>query len=546
MEGSLFMKNRIGLFLFAGALALMPSRGFAQTCTLGPFTSATPLSTINSQISSAQSGAIVCLQRGQVWSAASGLSISASHPGASRVTICASTGTSCTDSGAANPRIAVTGTCVSLNGGGGGYNISNLDCYNSDANNGVKAWGIDHGTHDVTISGGVIDGFWQAAYLDGGSGADADKIKWGVCGHPVEIRGGPALTDRDRSVSWGGLTNSSISLWIHDFNGPSSGSHSNTSHWIDLAQNGNLSPTTSSHDVTFECGLYQFTNSSAGTSLLKINRGYHIVFRDNTFQVVAGKASTSVISLADHAAGGTEGITGSGVNCAGAEIYRNKFLGGSAIFNGIGADICVYNNIFDWTNSGDAMTGVMAFHYETAAAGDTPISNVRIYNNTIYKNSGIESFPSLVRDNPGTPTRTLPSNNALFNNLVWDTTPNSLNAAVWGSNCGTFGANGANIKNNFVYTPNDSTPGIWSGCSAASGTNSAPYNTDPGLVDAKNGNFALATGSVLAGKGIAAGAPSNGDFLQNARQSPPSIGAYEVVSGVAPLQPPVLIQITTN
>src|SRR5262245_62034551 len=105
VEGLRAMSIRVGLLLLLAGIALAPLRASAQTCTIGPLTSSTSMSALNSQINSAPNGAVVCLQRGQTWSSGSGLVLTSSHPDTARVTICGASGTQCTPAGTTpNPR----------------------------------------------------------------------------------------------------------------------------------------------------------------------------------------------------------------------------------------------------------------------------------------------------------------------------------------------------------------------------------------------------------------------------------------------------------
>lgn len=550
------MRIQVALALLAGWVVLLPSQSSAQTCTVGPFTSSTSLSSLSSSINSAPNGAVVCLQRGQNWSAGSGLSIGTSHPDGSRVTICSSTSGQCSDSGAANARLSISGgSCVAFSSNSGGYYVKNLDCYQTDGANAANAWGIGQRVHDITIEGGVVDGFFRAVFTtEGRASVLPYNIRFGLCGGPghwVEVRGGPTtMPNGDRHSWYGSVINAHISTWVHNFVS-AGGSHINTSHMHDIG-GGDGAWNEGQHDITIECGLYQVDATAAnniGAVLLKLNRGYNWVIRDNTFQVVNGNYSVNSIGFSSHAAGGTEGISGGGVPGAGGQVYRNVFDGMNGVWNEIAADLDVFNNVFIYANpDSGGVFGVIRYAYQAAASDDMPITNNRVFNNTVYFNSDANSWGLLGSDNPGTPTRPLPTNLQLYNNLVYHTGHNGVNsgAQVFESNCARFGTNGANIRNNFVYTPNDSTPSLWSGCSGASGNSASPYNVNPGLANPANGSFSLTASSPLVGKGIGAGAPLD-DFAKNTRPKPPSIGAYDLGTGAAPaLEPPVLIQISTT
>jgi len=387
-----------------------------------------------------------------------------------------------------------------------------------------------------------------------GDGAEASlptNLRLGLCGGAgrwFEIRNGPStMPNGDRSSMYGALKNSSVSTFVHNFS-TSGGTHINTSHFNDLA-GGSVAWNDNEHDVTVECGLYQVdaTQPNNVNSMIKIDRGYHWIIRDNTFETINGSGGPSALNFSSHAANGTEGISGGGTAGAGAQVYRNLFHNVSSISNEIAADLDVYNNVFLYDNPDTGTFGIIRYAFQAAAADDVPISNVRVFNNTVYYNSDNQSAGLLAWDNPGTPTRPVPTNLQLFNNLVYHTGHHSPNgASIFSSNCNHFGANGVNIRNNFIYTPNDSSPSIWSGCSGPTGNSAAPYNVNPGLTNPTGGNFSLTASSPLIGKGVGSGAPAS-DFSNQQRPNPPAIGAYDLAgTGVTPLPPPTLVQITTN
>lgn len=538
------MTNRVGLVLLLAVAALAPLRAFAQTCTVGPFTSSTPIATINSQLNSAPDGAVACLARGQNWSGTSGINITSSHPDGNRVTVCASTNGSCTPAnGTANPRITISGTsgrCVSLNGVSG-WNFRNVDCYASSTN---TAWDVRKSTANVTIEGGVIDGWWGAFFLDNGSGPYVNNVKLGTCANRVEVRNGPPpAAGQLRTATWGPLTNSSMSIWIHDFVGTNAGGQD---HMIDLGQNGSADPYHATSNLTVECSLLQYSGTGQMGTMIKAARGTNLTVRDNTFEVIGtGCSSIKALAFDSHYDPAVEGWDG-------AEVYRNVFKMGkcAAIINAVGKNLKIYNNVAIG-EADDYQRGLIQFWYQAGQPEDLQVSNVAIFNNTVYRtgNSSGGGGYAMVSDNPPISSGRLPGTNlSLYNNLFYNT---DTDAKIWSAvqaGCNGYGTNGANIRNNYVFTPNDPTPALWSGCSGASGTNAAPYNLAPGVVSPTTGNFALASGSVLAGKGISAGAPTNGDFVSSPRPSPPSIGAFDVAGtgGVVPLEPPVLIQISGN
>src|SRR5882672_11469462 len=95
-------------WLYVLVAVTLPLYGHAQTCTFGPFTSSTTIASLQILISGAADGDTVCLTRGQNWTGTSGITISTTHV-TTRVNICASTGSVCSSTGAANPRLTLSG-----------------------------------------------------------------------------------------------------------------------------------------------------------------------------------------------------------------------------------------------------------------------------------------------------------------------------------------------------------------------------------------------------------------------------------------------------
>ena len=122
-----------------------------------------------------------------------------------------------------------------------------------------------------------------------------------------------------------------------------------------------------------------------------------------------------------------------------------------------------------------------------------------------------------------------------FNNVIHDNSVQSATGAVVVEvgNCNDFGANGSRIHDNYVYTPNDSTPDVgWVSCSGAA-TNPTSYQTSPGLAGPNNTGlpgaerFSITADDILLyQKGSPTGAPAT-DYMQAIRPAPPSIGALD-------------------
>jgi hypothetical protein len=524
------------------------------SCTVAFDSSSTPtLATVNTAINAAIDGQVVCLARGSVWSAATGITITASHPNSNRVQVCASTGAVCSDSGAANPRISLTGTggtgiSFTAGSGAGGYYFKNLDLYQTNAANNATGVGIGSGMHDITFEGSVIDTFWRAVNTNEETNFP-DNVTFGLCGgagHWIEIRNGPT-TIGDRAAIYGGMTNSHISVWIHDFSAGGTG-HFATSHYIDMGAGRNTQWFNSQHDLTIECSLIQFdashSNNISATET-KINRGFHITIRDNTFEVLNGSGGPNAVAYADHGdsgnAGSSEGVSGSGATGAGSQFYRNIVRGQNALQASEIADLDVFDNVFDFTNAGGTSTGIIRYHYGDGATDDVPIADIRIFNNTIFKGSTTPAMFGSISDNPTPPpNRPLPTDLQLFNNLWYEATDNladdtngnaDIGVNIFTQNCARYGTNGTNIHDNYVYSPNDTTPTVWSGCSAAArNSNQSPhaagFNINPLLVNVGVSDLHLLSSSSPPYKF------SNGvlgpafDYDQHAQTSPNTAGAF--------------------
>jgi len=536
-----------GFLLAAGGI--LPVHAFAQTCTVGPFTSSTALSDVSTKASAAANGAVVCLTRGNTWTAGSGLLLTSSHPDSSRVTICASTGSACSDSGAANPKIVESsnasnldspnGRCVRVGAGGGGFNFKNLDCDSSVGSE--QAWDIDETASNITVEGGKTKNYKRLlANFTSGGGNRPTNIHFGTCANRHEYSNNPPITGSNSGFIYGGFINSTFSVWFHDLSGRTDGSAAQ-SHMIDFDVSGGT-PANGTLNQVIECSLIEFNGTRMG-NLIKPSRGTNMTIQDSVFRVTTSMDG-DVIGVGTHNGAGTEGQIG-------LTIRRNRFEMPGTVWSPIGLSnaqqVVIENNvaILPGQVGGGFQHGFIGWQGNTTGNG-IALSDITIRNNTVYRTgAGGTSGSGMLNEAGGSISAF--SNVSVYNNLFYDLGAGSATIFSMGvSGCGGYGSNGSNIKNNWVYTPNDSTPSL-ANCSGTTWANSAPYNQDPGLVDAANGNFALATTSPLKGKGISASALTT-DIMQNARPSPPSIGAYDVSSdgGTPALQPPVLIQISGN
>lgn len=538
--------------------------------TCSGFTSATGFSTVQALAQGAGDDDVVCLERGQIWSTPTGMSLTVSHPNAHRTIICASDAQNCSDSGAANPRVSMTAdaSAVTFTTNSGGYTIQNLDTYSTSSASSFNpaAWMIAaEGIHDVSVAGVVIDGFYRAfgATIPGATPLNYPTgINFGQCGgvgHWVEIRGGPSvLTGKsNRAVTYGSWVNSSISIYVHDWLAPS-GSFAATSHMLDMGD-GNTNFNGSLHDLDLQCSRFEHDRNGAHgdgvpvpACMNKFNRGYNLRFHDNDCREVAVGANNgaSCFCFATHNSGGQEGVgdtTGTGTAGAGAKIYRNTFTNQQAVFNHLASDVDIYNNIFDFTlieGDGSGPPGLYQTSYKDANPEDIDPIHIRIFNNTLYQRGsntlcgggcgyGV-MFSTEAGQGSVNPSKS--TNNEAFNNVIQIADTIDAKAVTFSnSSCSEFGTNGANMHDNFVYSPGDSTPAL-GGCSAADFTKSgatngndggAEYNvTAPGF-NTPGTDFDIAAGSRVYHLGTTTNCPAD-DYAQVTRPGGAcSIGAYD-------------------
>lgn len=467
--------------------------GGGLACDLGPYTSSTAVSTLTSIINTASDGDVICLQRGQTWTAAAGLNPVSLHPSGTRVTICASTGSSCSDSGAANPKITITaasGNCVAFGGSSGGYTFKNLDC-TAPSNSTGTGYTFPPGSKNVTVEGGVITGFKQFWTYTGESATPADSIYMGTCASPVEATGTPVDDGSHRAAVYGSSRNSKISVYMHDADWYRTDFQD---HMLDITDFSHSTSACEAFDgacsvnnLTVECS--HFVDNAAHSNrgaYFKFAKGMTLTFRDNLIEHPSGSCADHFINFATHNDTGGEGWDG-------AEIYRNYFNYGACSPIGIfaGRNINIYDNVANLA-TGAFQRGFVQFDQtQPSTTGNLQIDNVAIYQNTIYRpgsTPGSGDYP-IIGDNGGAPAadRDPGTNLSVYNNLFYVTA--ASNPEVWGTaegqTCNGYGTNGANIHDNYVYSPN-AVPSLWSGCSgAARNSNQSPhtgaYTTAPNL-----------------------------------------------------------------
>jgi len=535
---------------------LTPLLARSQSCTLGPYSSATPLATISSAINSAPDGSVVCLQRGSNWSSsATALTINNGHPDANRVLVCASTGSACSDTGGANPKFLAK-SCYSLSSTSDGYTFRNLDCECTMPNTDLTsvAGPLSAGLRDVTWEGGVYRNFSLFANLGGSDASPTNpnptNIKLGTCGHVLEFTG--SHPPSRSHVAYGVCINCGFSLYVHDFNSaqPSAG----MGHHLDFAAWEQGSPTdgwSRSKNIVVECGHYTSSSKTSASvgAMLKFSQGTGAIIRDNVFE----KENDG-----DKSGNCSQGITfGPHVEAdanemwLGAEVYRNVFSMKycDSMSTSRGSDLRIYNNVFNLDfapGDGEAPEAIAigADNASSTAYGNNPPNRAYIYNNTFYSNLDTQyAEHQMIQQGSGS------SGHKLYNNVFIATAGPTNRSQIFRGHCSDWGTNGADIANNVVYTPNDPTPLLWSGCTAASNNSAAPYNRNPGLANPQSttlpivDRFKIGSGaSILLGTGRSSGAPAT-DFLSIARPTPPSIGAFDAGSSgsSAQLEPPVLL-----
>src|SRR5262245_29797724 len=121
------MARAYGTLLLCIVTLALALESRAQTCTR-TYTSSTSIATITSELNDSNithDGSLVCFQRRDTWTSATCLTLSASHADGARVTLCASSGGTCSDTGGAQPALTITASvpCVQFASGASGYSI---------------------------------------------------------------------------------------------------------------------------------------------------------------------------------------------------------------------------------------------------------------------------------------------------------------------------------------------------------------------------------------------------------------------------------------
>jgi hypothetical protein len=479
------------------------------------FQSGSTISQIQNAINNAIPGKTICLQRGAVFSASDGISITNSGTSANPITICASSnGVSCNEAGI-NPKISITGAGedvkgIEFRGGIQWIIVKHLDFEGINDGAGLLFSGTTPASH-VSILACNISRF-NSGWLSNPwvQTTPPNYIYIGSCEYPLNIFDINANTDSRGSGGYGWFSNSVMAV-----NYKNTGSDGVFDHNVYFSTGPRTIPT---QNMTFECGTYTDSSlDSDGVSIglyIKIS-GYHtgMKIRNNTFY--DDKCNTYVIG----AGTSNDGLVG---EYAEAEIYNNVFETPCpvTIASTLFKNTKIYNNLFNYKNYaggwGDHFISLEKADYSASTLGNNEVYNNNFICNERYCPDDMgESFFINVVDQG--------SNNKFFNNLFYS---NNSNVILFENTCNQFGTGGADFDNNFVYTPNDASPQMLN-CSGGSG-NSRVFNINPKLKDALHGDYTLLSNSPLINNGRVLGAPGF-DFLNNPRGSNPDIGAFEYV-----------------
>jgi hypothetical protein len=285
-------------------------------------------------------------------------------------------------------------------------------------------------------------------------------------------------------------------------------------------------------NVTIEGGRWELASASTDIgSVIKAAYGKNMIFRN--MEVV----ETEPTSITGTAPGGihleghstpTSGAPWSGVlGWEGARIYNNYFALGNShqaiMLSRLGWDIDFYNNVIDSNGNMTPLGGSYVWITDGQTTQQAPPrelpNNVRVFNNTFYIPDA-SSAPILQSNVAST-------DNRAWNNLMID---DRATARIFESTCGSWGAGGANLHDNFVYSQNDATPNL-GGCVSATWPPGGSYNTAPGIADTTPEvddvqDFDITDSSAVSDIGSATPTFPATDHEGAAQTNPPSIGAF--------------------
>lgn len=528
--------------------------GAVLACDIGPFTSATPFSTVSAQINGAADGKVVCLARGQTWSTSAGMDLTVSHANSARVTVCGSTVGTCTDTGLPNPKLSITALTTPGNGssaqgsmlrcasGAGGFDILNIDA-EAPLNNGNMGVNLIHGCSNLTVAGGTLTSFEHWGWMDMGGGAPPNNVKIGTCANPQTWTDSGA---NNRGLGlYGTCTNCSLSVNVTGVNVSEVGN--GQSHVIDIASNqGQWQGSSAANGLTVECSTFDGLTSTFGGTIIKAACGSNGTFQDNTF--TGGCIHGSLVGFDSH------GLDSHLWGWDTAVVRRNKatFTCGDTnklVSVGIGSHISIENNIVKYPQSGDTGPAIH-LNCHDGNPGDNFIVGVTAINNTIQRTGngvpdGFGGFGQAILGDKGEGCgsgRPAATDLVLKNNLILanDANPPTVLVQAHGT-CNDYQTNGSGIDSNFLWQSGVGTPSFLSctgddGGAASAWPKSGPTNgadgfaTDPLLVDIANMDFRLVSAtSRLYKNGV--GTPGQSrtcvatDRLGNPQTNPCTIGA---------------------
>lgn len=477
----------------------------SEACTHGPYTSPdtapglgtdVSVSALAGVINGAPPGSVICVKRGETWNFASGFLLS--HSMNESIIVCATSSSSCDTAAAADPIFQLTtdtappgggpasslGSCIVAPPGTGGVHFKNIVCRGRTTALDSVALYLWRGSANITFESGHFD-TWRSYYFSNrGSTSDPapTNIKFGLPGKRQTWSGSVNVCHLG---SYGSLDDSSFSIDARDINltPVSCGAVSVAQfHLIDVScdpcddsafPNGAIS-----HDIEMIDTWFRSTLTGGGTHT-KFAHGINLTVRDSIFE----DCSLAPIAFASH---------GANNGWLGADVFRNRFQPpvGCTAYSGIiiqvGDSVDIYSNIVK-VSDGTSSHGFVQFSCKGDPSGtNTPPHNARIFNNTVVRVGNSTGFPIIANDGPTSGTNcSVPAyqleNELVVNNVIVENdTIESLPWAVWGSGetCSDWGANGANVHDNFAWSENV-TPGVTT-CSAADWTAGGATSGDDG------------------------------------------------------------------
>jgi len=196
-------------------------------------------------------------------------------------------------------------------------------------------------------------------------------------------------------------------------------------------------------------------------------------------------------------------------------------------------DAQVYNNLF-WNNESTASTGHKQFGDLEIYSTEAAIGTVQVYNNTFYKTA--PSGNGFQAGAPITFANTGPHAVTLANNIFY-AADGAPCYAYFDDSTAPFAKN-VNFSNNLYFNAGPGPTGCRYGTGAiAVNADAHGVNADPKLLNPSINDFHLTTGSPAIDAGVTTAVTI--DYDGNSRPQGPAydIGAYEFLSGSAPIRP---------